>query len=199
MYVLPSSNDGCPVVLSPDIPITSWWSFCGERQWSGDEVLQRGSLDLNSYWQECHKLARRAQFFRVQEGQEGACLQAPVCSSCNWALCNAWLLCQYVSQPKFVNIVKETGSRFQLPMCRRSEERELVDAPERVTSLALETWNWDATSTSNDAKLNLWGSIWQIAVSSTHHKNQVHLYIFLCNSKESILWVGSGSTEISQS
>ncbi len=40
-------------------------------------------------------------------------------------------------------------------MCQRSEERELVDAPERVTPLALETWNWDAMSTSNDAKLNL--------------------------------------------
>jgi hypothetical protein len=40
-------------------------------------------------------------------------------------------------------------------MCWWSEEQELVDAPERVTPLALETWNWDATSTSNDAKLNL--------------------------------------------
>ncbi len=60
-----------------------------------------------------------------------------------------------VSRPKFVNVVEETGSRFQLPMCWRSEEQELVDAPERVTPLALETWHWDATSTSNDAKLNL--------------------------------------------
>ncbi len=40
-------------------------------------------------------------------------------------------------------------------MCWQSEEQELVDAPERVTSLALETWHWDAMSTSNDAKLNL--------------------------------------------
>ncbi len=56
---------------------------------------------------------------------------------------------------KFVNVVKETGSHFQLPMCWWSEERELVDAPERVTPLALETWNWDATTTSNDAKSNL--------------------------------------------
>ncbi len=41
-------------------------------------------------------------------------------------------------------------------MCRRSEEQELVDAPERVTSLALETWNWDATSTIyNDAASGL--------------------------------------------
>ncbi len=38
--------------------------------------------------------------------------------------------------------------------------------------MALETWNWDATSTSNDAKLNLQGSIWQVAVSSTHHKTK---------------------------
>ncbi len=59
--------------------------------------------------------------------------------------------CKRVSRPKFVNIVNKTGSRFQLPMCWRSEEQELVDAPERVTPLALETWNWDATSTSNDA------------------------------------------------
>ena len=198
MCVLPSSNDRCPVVLSPDIPSTSWWSFCSEQRWSGDEVLKRGSLDLNTYWQECHKLAYRAQFFCVREGQERACLQVPVCSSCNWALCSAWLLCQRVSQPKFVNVVKKTGSRFQLPMCGRSGERELVDAPERVTPLALETWNWDATSTGNDAESNLWGSIWQIAVSSTHHKNQVCLYIFLCNSKVSILWVGLGLTEISQ-
>jgi hypothetical protein len=43
----------------------------------------------------------------------------------------------------------------QLPMCWQSEKQELVDAPERVTPLALETWNWDAMSTSNDTKLNL--------------------------------------------
>ncbi len=199
MCVLPSSIDRCPVVFSQDIPSTSWWSFCGERRQSGDEVLQRGSFDLNSHQQEYYKLARHAQFFHVREGQEGVCLQVLVCSSCNWALCSTWLLCQRVSQPKFLNIVEETGSRFQLPMCWQSEKRELVDAPEKVTPLALETWNWDATSTSNDAKLNLWGSIWQVAVSSTHHKNQVHLYIFLCNSKVSILWVGLVSTEISQS
>ncbi len=169
MCVLPSSNDGCPVVFSPDILSTSWWSFCGEQQWSGDEVLQRGSFNLDSHQQEYYKLARPAQFFCVQEGQEGACLQAPVCSSCDWALCSAWLLCQRISRPKFVNVVKETGSRLHLPMCWRSEKQELVNAPERGTPLALETWIWDATSTSNDAKLNLRGSTWQVAVSSTHH------------------------------
>ncbi len=41
MCVLPSSINGCLVVLSPDIPSTSWWSFCGEQQWSGDEVSKK--------------------------------------------------------------------------------------------------------------------------------------------------------------
>ena len=39
--------------------------------------------------------------------------------------------------------------------CVGGLNNELADAPERVTPLALETWNWDAMSTSNDAKLNL--------------------------------------------
>ena len=30
LYVLPLSIDRCPFVFSPDIPSTSWWSFCGE-------------------------------------------------------------------------------------------------------------------------------------------------------------------------
>ncbi len=192
MCALPSSNDGCPVVLSPDIPSTSWWSFCGEWRWSGDEVLQKGRLDHNTYWQECHKLARRAQFFCVWEGQEGACLQVPV--SCMQRLttfptCQSTKICQ-----------RHQGNRIPFPASHVSAVwRMRVNAPERVTPLALKTWNQDAISTSNDAKSNLQGSIWQIPVSSTHHKNQLCHYIFLCYSKVSILWVGLGLTEISQS
>ena len=157
--VLPPSINRCLFIFSPDIPPTSWWSFCGE--WAAISIpIDRNSTNLptvhNSF---VSKNIKRKHAFKFRSALHATGLYAAL---------------HYFTNESFdQNCERCLGCRvsFQASLCWKSEEWEPINASEGITPLALEIRDWDAVPTSNDEDLKFQRSFWQVPISTTHHKN----------------------------